>query len=92
VMVNFGEGKPRVERFVREHGVEPPVLLDRDRRLALSWGVGELPMSFLVDADGRVRYAAFGECDWNEGKPAAALERLLKEAERASPGGQRAAR
>jgi hypothetical protein len=41
-------------------------------------------MSFLVDAEGRVRSWVFGECDWSEGELAAALERLLGEAERAA--------
>jgi len=60
------------------------VLLDRDGRTARAWGVGGLPMSFLVDARGRVQFSVFGECDWSEGELAAALNRLLGEAERAS--------
>jgi thiol-disulfide isomerase/thioredoxin len=83
VTVNFGEGRARVERFLRDHGVDLPVLLDRDRRVAEAWGVGGLPMAFLVDADGRVRASVFGECDLERGEVAAALERLVGDAERA---------
>jgi thiol-disulfide isomerase/thioredoxin len=89
VMVNFGEGPAKVARFAREHAIEATVLLDRDRKAAEAWGVSELPMSFLVDAAGRVRTVALGECDWSEGKAAEALERLLGDAER---GGRRRAR
>jgi len=89
--VNFGEGAERVRQFLREHDIDVPVLLDPDRRAAQAWGVGGLPMSFLVDAQGRVRSWVFGECDWSEGELAAALERLLGEAERASRGRQPAA-
>lgn len=93
VTVNYGEGQARVEQFLRAHAVDLPVLLDRDRRAADAWGVGGIPMSFLVDAEGRVRSWVFGECDWSEGELAAALERLLGEAERAArarppPGGR----
>jgi thiol-disulfide isomerase/thioredoxin len=93
VTVNFGEGAARVDQFVREHAIELPVLLDRDRRIAEAWGVGGLPMSFLVDAEGRVRSSVFGECDWSKGELAAELERLLVRAEgalRARPRSSRA--
>jgi thiol-disulfide isomerase/thioredoxin len=79
--VNHGEGAARVERFLGEVGVDLPVLLDRDRRAADAWGVGGLPTSFLVDAEGRVRSWVFGEPDWTGGELAAALDRLLAEAE-----------
>jgi thiol-disulfide isomerase/thioredoxin len=84
VTVNYGEGPARVEQFVREHRLELPVVLDRDQRIGRAWGVGGLPMAFLVDADGKVRSSVFGECDWTRGEPAAALERLFAAAERAA--------
>ncbi len=79
--VNHGEGAARVEQFLRERALALPVLLDPERRAADAWGVGGLPMSFLVDAEGRVRSSIFGECDWTKGELATALERLLAEAE-----------
>jgi thiol-disulfide isomerase/thioredoxin len=82
VTVNYGEGAARAERFLRDLAVDVPVLLDPEHRAAEAWGVGGLPMSFLVDADGRVRSWVFGECDWTVGEAADALDRLLVEAER----------
>jgi thiol-disulfide isomerase/thioredoxin len=82
--VNFGEGEARVRQFLRERRADVPVLLDPERRAGEAWGVGGLPMTFLVDAGGRVRWSVFGECDWSRGEPAAALERLLRDAERAA--------
>jgi thiol-disulfide isomerase/thioredoxin len=84
VTVNYGEGPARVEQFAREHRLELPVVLDRDQRIGRAWGVGGLPMAFLVDAEGRVRSSVFGECDWTRGEPAAALERLIADAERSA--------
>jgi thiol-disulfide isomerase/thioredoxin len=78
--VNYGEGTTRARQFLREHALDLPVLLDRDHRAAAAWGVGGLPMSFLVDAEGRVRFSVFGECDWGEGELAEALDRLLGQA------------
>jgi thiol-disulfide isomerase/thioredoxin len=82
--VNLGEGPARVEQFLRERRVGLPVLLDGERRAGEAWGVGGLPMAFLVDATGRVRSWVFGESDWSRGELAAALEGMLREAEEAS--------
>jgi hypothetical protein len=90
--VNYGEGAARAKGFLRELGLELPVILDRDHRIARAWGVGGLPTSFLVGADGRVRSWVFGECDWGRGEAAAELARLLAEANgarRAKAGGAR---
>jgi peroxiredoxin len=84
--VNYGEGRDRVRQVLRDQALELPVLLDRDHEAARAWGVGGLPMAFLVDARGRVRSWVFGEADFAEGELAAALERLIEEAERAAPG------
>ncbi|HET7755036.1 MAG TPA: TlpA disulfide reductase family protein [Anaeromyxobacteraceae bacterium] len=84
IAVNYGEGAARVEQFLGRHAVALPVLLDRDKRAAAAWGVGGLPMAFLVGADGKVRSSIFGECDWSKGELAAAVERLVADAERAS--------
>lgn len=85
VTVNFGEGADRARQFLREHGVDLPVLLDKDRGAGEAWGVGGLPMTFLVDAGGTVRSWVFGEADWSRGELRVALERLLAEAERKPP-------
>jgi hypothetical protein len=76
--VNLGEGRGRAERFLSEIGSDLPTILDQDRVAGEAWGVRGLPMAFLVDAAGRVRWWVFGACDWNEGAAAAALEELVK--------------
>jgi len=44
--------------------------------------VGGLPMTFIVDANGRARYSVFGELDWSTGEPLQLVEKLLAEAPR----------
>jgi len=83
ITVNFGEGAPKIEGFLRKLGITLPVLLDPEKKTAAAWGAGGLPMTFLVDAGGRVRYSAFGEEDWNAGEPLRVIETLLAEAPRA---------
>jgi cytochrome c biogenesis protein CcmG, thiol:disulfide interchange protein DsbE len=81
--VNFGESREKVSQFLGREKVALPVLLDPEKETAKAWGVGGLPMSFLVDAKGRVRYSVFGERDWSGGDSLALVEKLLAEAPRA---------
>jgi thiol-disulfide isomerase/thioredoxin len=81
--VNYGESRSKVADFVRKEGWSIAVLLDPEKQAADAWGAKGLPMTFLVDATGRVRYSTFGERDWSEGEGLAAVEALLAEAPRA---------
>jgi thiol-disulfide isomerase/thioredoxin len=62
--VNYGESSPKVVEFVRRFGFDLPVLLDPGQQAARAWRVRLLPTSYLVDAEGRVRYSVVGELDW----------------------------
>ena len=81
--VNYGESREKVSQFLGKEKVALPVLLDPEMETAKAWGVGGLPMTFLIDAKGRVRYSVFGERDWNGGESLALVEKLLAEAPRA---------
>ena len=78
--VNYGEGAAKIQPFLERWHIDLPVLLDRDKEAAQAWHAGGLPMTFLVDAQGRVRHSAFGECDWSIGEPLRVVEALLAEA------------
>lgn len=81
--VNYGEGPAKINAFLAKQKISLPVLLDPEKESAAEWKAGGLPMTFLVDAEGRVRYSAFGECDWSEGEPFRVVENLVAEAPRA---------
>ena len=83
VTVNFGEQPERIKTFLEREFVELPVVLDRDKEAAGRWKVGGLPMTFIVDARGRVRYQVFGERKWDDAASLAVVDRLLEEAPRA---------
>ena len=80
ITVNYGEGAARIQPFLERWKISLPVLLDRDKDAAAAWHAGGLPMTFLVDAEGRLRYSAFGECDWSTGEPLRVVESLVGEA------------
>jgi thiol-disulfide isomerase/thioredoxin len=81
--VNYGESREKISQFLGKENVVLPVLLDPEMETAKAWGVGGLPMTFLIDAEGRVRYSVFGERDWSGGDSLALVEKLLAEAPRA---------
>ena len=81
--VNYGEGVEKIDAFLRKQKLSLPVLLDPEMEAAKAWGAGGLPMTFLVDAAGRVRYSVFGELDWSAGEPLRVVETLVAEAQRA---------
>jgi thiol-disulfide isomerase/thioredoxin len=81
--VNYGESREKISQFLGKENVVLPVLLDPEMETAKAWGVGGLPMTFLIDAEGHVRYSVFGERDWSGGDSLALVEKLLAEAPRA---------
>jgi thiol-disulfide isomerase/thioredoxin len=83
ITVNYGEAVAKINEFMRRQNLSLTVLLDPDKEAAGAWNAGGLPMTFLVDAQGNVRYSAFGECDWSVGEPLRIVENLIAEAPRA---------
>jgi thiol-disulfide isomerase/thioredoxin len=83
LLVNYGESAATISRFLPRLGITLPVLLDPEKKVADEWKVRGLPMTFLVGADGRIRFWIFGEQDWSEGEAYALIERAVVEAQRA---------
>ena len=79
ITVNFGENPQRIRDFLQRQRIDLPVLLDPDKEAAAAWHAGGLPITFLVDAKGRVRYSAFGESDWSAGEALQVVEALVAE-------------
>ncbi|MFC5712609.1 thiol-disulfide oxidoreductase ResA [Thalassorhabdus alkalitolerans] len=52
--VNVGESDLVVDRFVSRHALTFPILLDEDQAVLDHYGVGPLPSTFLIDAEGEV--------------------------------------
>jgi thiol-disulfide isomerase/thioredoxin len=75
--VNLAEPEPRIRRFMEQVPLEFPVLLDRDTGVAKAWKARILPASFVLDAEGRIRYSALGEVDWTSERVRRAIAGLL---------------
>jgi thiol-disulfide isomerase/thioredoxin len=75
--VNYGESASRVRDFLERERLDFLTLLDPNQDAARAWRVRVLPGSFLVDAEGRVRYSVIGELDWASDKAMRTVRRLL---------------
>ena len=78
LLVNHGEARVRVRDFVSREALALSVLLDPNQDASRAWRVGALPSSFLVGADGRVRYTVIGEMDWASPESVEAIQTLLR--------------
>jgi cytochrome c biogenesis protein CcdA/thiol-disulfide isomerase/thioredoxin len=86
----FERDPDNVDRAIRQNGIEYPVAQDNDFATWTAYGNQFWPAKYLIDARGRVRYAHFGEGDYEESEQA--IRALLDEAGRDQLGGQVAAR
>jgi peroxiredoxin len=70
-------GASRVKSFVKRLKLSFPVVLDADSKVSDLYQVSGLPVSFLVDRQGRVAAKITGSADWMDDKAIARIEGLL---------------
>jgi len=63
--IAVAEPDVRVQRFVEATSLKLPVLLDRDRAVAMAWEVSTLPTSFVLDSALKPRLAVESEFAWD---------------------------
>ena len=79
VALDSAETPEEVNAYLSRMKLGFPVLLDPDGSNTQRWKVFALPTSFLLDAEGRVRYVLTGPTEWDEGEALQVIERLLAE-------------
>jgi peroxiredoxin len=76
LLINQGEEPEKIRTWINGR-FQAPVLLDRDRRTAMRYGVGGIPRLFVVNQDGQILYARSGYRGGLERDLAAILTELL---------------
>ncbi|MBW4437472.1 MAG: TlpA family protein disulfide reductase [Pleurocapsa minor GSE-CHR-MK-17-07R] len=62
ITVNSGESLEQVQAFLEEFGVDAlTVLIDGDTAVTNTYGVFQIPVTYVIDANGNVRYPHYGE-------------------------------
>lgn len=82
--VNLGESKDAITAFQEQHPLNFPILLDTAGQAVKDWQVFAYPSSYLIDAQGQIRYALFGGTDWMEGHHLEKINQLLDESDKMS--------
>jgi hypothetical protein len=73
------EQQSRVQEFLNSMDISFTVLLNSDGSTLATWQGRGLPTSFLVDAEGRIRYTAVDSLDRDSENVSTLIEVLLDE-------------
>ena len=78
--VNIAEDQSTVENFLQTKiNVDFPILMDTAGNALRQWNVMAFPTSFVIDKQGKIRYALFGSIDWDTAEIINKIETLIKE-------------
>jgi len=75
--VDYGEGAPRINDFLKKIPVRFTVLLDRDTSAATAWKVKVLPTTLVLDPQLRIRYSVVGDLEWDSQSVEDTIKKLL---------------
>ena len=75
--VNLDEPESRIRKFLSTVKVDFTILLDPERKAAKAWDARILPASFVIGADGKIRYSLVGEINWDHEHVVARIAELL---------------
>ena len=79
VAINFMEREKPITSFVKENGFTFPVLLDKKGKIAQSYGVHGLPVTYLIARNGNLLARSVGYKDWYKPETRQLISTLLKD-------------
>lgn len=78
VAISVDASPEAVPRFVKQHKLSFPVVVDPKMQVANTYGVRALPSSFLVDRQGQMAALALGPRTWDSDAAHSLVEGLLR--------------
>jgi thiol-disulfide isomerase/thioredoxin len=78
VAVNFQESRSEIQGFLKTVPLSFPIALDSGGEAAHAFGVRGLPVTYLLDRDGRILWKAIGPREWNSPVTRAYFEKILQ--------------
>ena len=65
IAINVGEKPERVMKYLQQETIDFPILLDQDTEVANRWDAMRLPITYVVDKEGRLVFRALGSREWD---------------------------
>ncbi len=75
--VDVGDSEVKVKRYVKEHNLTFPVLLDWSQAIAGDFAIIGFPTTFIIDQNGVIRAVVVGERNWEETQNSKLISDLL---------------
>ena len=75
--VNIGETREDIRLFLEKIPINFDVLLDSNGNAVRDWKVYAYPSNYLIDREGKIRYAYRGALEWDAPEVVATIEGLL---------------
>ena len=78
IAVDMGEEEASVNAFLPDKMKQDfVVMMDKDGAALKQWKVFAFPTSYIIDANGRIRYALYGALEWDEAPVVEKINKLL---------------
>ncbi len=79
ISINYAETSEAILQFMQQVSVDFPVLMDTDGQVAAQWKVFAFPSTFVIDAQGQIRYGINAGIEWDTPEVTRILNGLLTE-------------
>lgn len=79
LLINLKEDKELVSSFVRDNNYSSTVLIDHEGKVSEQYSVFGIPVSYLIDKQGKVAFRSPGFVDWSSSGRISQVSNLIKE-------------
>ena len=79
LLINMKEKPLAIASFMEKHRYSPRVLLDLNGEVARKYDVLGIPVTYLIDKDGRMVYRFVGYVDWDSNEIRSLVDNLMND-------------